>query len=369
MPRMSLRSALATGVACLIVPGALLAQTAVSGMSPAEPPPAFPSSSAPVPPNAPDMQEVLDAQEALGAQPLQTLTPQQARKQPTLTDAVQTVMKRKGLPTQPDPSVTTEDAAYGADPLEMVRIYKPARDPIGPRPLVVYYHGGGFVIADIRTYDATPRLLAKQLDAIVVSVEYRRAPEAKFPAQHEDAAMAYAWAVKKAVGWGADSKRVAVAGESAGGNLAVATAIYARDHKMQAPIHILAIYPIANASMTLPSKVGEANDKPLNTPMLRWFTHYWAGTPNDSNDPRINLVAADLRGLPPTTIINAANDPLRSDGETLAVALRSAGDSVEQRTFPGVTHEFFGAGQIVDGAVAAETYAVTRLKSALGSSD
>ncbi len=312
------------------------------------------------------MQAVLDAQQALGAKPIETLTPAMARKQPTPADGVMQVMKSRGMPTAPDPSASTTDQAYGADPMQMARIYKPVMAAVGGAlPMIVYYHGGGWVIADLKTYDATPRFLAKQLNAIVVSVEYRHAPEHKFPAQHEDAAMAYTWALKMAKSWGGDPNKVALAGESAGGNLAVATAIYARDRGLPAPVHVLAVYPIANSSKTLPSRVDSANAKPLNGAMLRWFGYYYQKTMSDGQDARLNLVTADLKGLPPTTIINAAIDPLRSDGETLAQAMRAAGDKVEQKTFPGVTHEFFGMGSVVKGAYDAEAYAVARLKPAL----
>ena len=350
--------------AALFATGAFAQTMSYSGRSPDEAPPPFPGPHAPVLPNAPDMQAVLDAQASLGPKPIETLPPAEARRQPSPADGVKVVMKRKGMPTQPDPSVVTTDSSYGADPQEIVRVYKPVKDAPA-RPLVVYYHGGGWVIADLATYDATPRMLAKKLDAVVVSVEYRRAPEAKFPAQHEDAARAYAYALKMARSWGADPARTALAGESAGGNLAVATAIYARDHGMTKPVAVLSVYPIANSSMTLPSRTDNADTKPLNTAMLSWFTHYWARSDADPMDPRINLVAANLKGLPPVTIVNAQNDPLRSDGETLAQALRAAGDDVEQRTFPGVTHEFFGMGMVVEGAKAANAYAVSRLQPAL----
>jgi acetyl esterase/lipase len=336
-----------------------------SGASPSEPPPPFPKSSIPAPVNAPDMQAVLDAQARMGSKPTETLSPAEARVQPTGTDGVHAVMKRKGLPVEPDPGVGVKDVGYGDDPLQIARIYTPVKAAAALRPMIVYYPGGGFVFDDLTSNDATPQLLARRLDAVVVSVDYRKAPEAKFPAQHEDAARAYAWALKKAKTWGADPTRTAVAGESAGGNLAVATAIFARDHGLTAPVHILSIYPIANSSMSLPSRVDSANAKALDTATLSWFTHYWARSDADPKDPRINLVAADLHGLPPTTIINARNDPLRSDGETLAVAMRAAGDRVEQRTFPGVTHDFFDMGEVVETAGVAETFAVDRLRPAL----
>ena len=331
----------------------------------ASPPPPPPAVAMQPPRAAPDMQAVLDALQALGAKPIETLTPVQARIQPSAADAAQAVMHRQGMSTAPDPAVTTQEMAYGPDPMQYARIYKPAATtPGAPMPVIVYYHGGGWVIADINTYDATPRLLAKQLNAIVVSVEYRHAPEAKFPAQHEDAAAAYRWVLENAQSWGGDPRKLALAGESAGGNLAVATAIYARDNQLTMPVHVLSIYPIANSDMTLPSRKDAANAKPLDTAMLNWFGYYYTRSPSDMMDPRLNLVKADLKGLPPVTIVNAQVDPLRSDGETLATALRAAGTPVMQKTYPGVTHEFFGMGKVVRGAYDAENWSVTRLKAA-----
>ena len=355
-----------------IVLAGLLASTtaafAQSPMSASAPPPHFPmmkSSATPMAAPAPDMQTVLSALAALGGKPIETLTPAEARQQPSPTDAVMQVKRAKGMPTTPDAAVTTIDLAYGSDPMQKARVYKPAAAGGTKLPVVVYYHGGGWVIADLATYDATPRLMAQQLGAVVVSVEYRHAPEAKFPAQHDDAAAAYAWTLKNAKSWGGDTTRLALAGESAGGNLAVATAIAARDHGMTMPRAILAVYPIANSSMTLPSRSENAMAKPLNTPMLSWFGYYYARSKADMQDPRINLVKANLHDLPPTTIVNAQIDPLRSDGETLATAMRAAGVLVEQRTFPGVTHEFFGMGKVVAGTKDAEDYAVGRLRPAL----
>ena len=351
--------------------GLMLATTmtadAQSARSPsAPPPPAPPATSVQPAKAAPDMQAVLDALTSLGGKPTETLTPAEARVQPSPTDAVKSVMTKRGMSTAPDPAVTTQDMPYGSDAKQFGRIYKPAT-PMGsgPMPVVVYYHGGGWVIADVDTYDAAPRAMAKALNAIVVSVEYRHAPEFKFPAQHDDAAAAYRWVLQNAASWGGDPTRVALAGESAGGNLAVATAIYARDNGLTAPRYVVSVYPIANASMTLPSRRDAANAKPLNAAMLPWFGYYYQTSMADAQDPRLNLVAADLHGLPPTTIINAQIDPLRSDGETLAVAMRKAGDRVEQKTFPGVTHEFFGMAKVVRGAKQANDLAVARLKTAL----
>ncbi len=356
-----------TRLLALLLIGTSSAALAQSRPSPNAPPPPVGARLPAQPPvAATDMQAVLDQMPRLGAKPIEMLPPVKARLQPTAADATRAVMRMKGMSTAPDPAVVTQDLPYGSDPKQYARVYRPAAMPAGgtPMPVIVYYHGGGWVIADVNVYDAAPRLMAKQLNAIVVSVEYRSAPEAKFPAQHDDAAAAYRWVLANAQSWGGDVNKIAFAGESAGGNLAVATAIHARDNRLTMPLHILAVYPIANSSMTLPSKRDSANAKPLNTPMLKWFGHYFSKTPADMRDPRINLVSANLRGLPPVTIVNAQLDPLRSDGETLAAAMRSAGVRVEQRTFEGVTHEFFGMGAVVRGAYDANMYAIGRLQAA-----
>lgn len=352
----------ALALACAIVPAAFLAAQSPPGAD-APPPPVVPANPANMGPDRPaaDMQQVLDVLASLGGRPIETLTPAQARVQPTPADAVMRIMQQRGIPA--DTSVATEERSYGADPWQKVRIYHPPGHRAGgsPLPAVVYFHGGGWVIANLDVYDATPRAMAKSLNAIVVSVEYRHAPETKFPGQHEDAAMAWNWVHQNADALGIDHGRIAVAGESAGGNLAVATAIHARDNRLPMPVHVLAVYPIADSRKDLPSRIDSAAAKPLNTPMLSWFGHYYMRSPSEANDPRLNLVGANLGGLPPVTIVNASIDPLRSDGENLAAALRSAGNNVAQRTFPGVTHEFFGMGSVVAGAKAAQDWAFMRM--------
>jgi len=345
--------------------GAATAQP-VSSNSPDVRPPAFRAPSNQRPPRAaPDMQAVLDAHARLGARPIHLGTPNQVRAGPTPTDAVKAVMAARGTSTAPDPSVVTRELAYGRNAWQKARIYSPAGPTNRQRPLIVYYHGGGWVIADLDVYDSAPRMLAKKLDAVVVSVEYRHAPEYKFPAQHNDAIAAYRWVLSNARAWGGDVNRMAFAGESAGGNLAINTAIAARNNRLPMPRHILSVYPIADSSPTLRSRIVNANAKPLATPDLAWFAHYFSRRPSDVQDPRINLVRANLRGLPPVTIVSAEIDPLLSDGLNLTTALRRAGVPVVQRTFPGVTHEFFGMGSVVRGAMQANNWAVSRLRPAL----
>lgn len=304
-----------------------------------------------------EMQEVLNQLQRLDPKPIPTLTAAEARRQPTPADAAKAELAREGKPTVPDPAVATVDRTIPgpAGPLP-VRIYTP-KEGNGPFPVVVYYHGGGWVIADKEVYDAGARALSKLANAVVVSVDYRQGPEHKFPAAHDDAYATYRWALQNAASIKGDPRRVALAGESAGGGLAVATAMMARDKGVQAPAAVVAVYPIAGTDTTTPSYAENADAKPLNRAMMSWFFDKYLRGPQDRQDPRVNLVAADLKGLPPTTIINAQIDPLRSDGEILADRLRSAGVEVEQKTYDGVTHEFFGMGAVVDEAKSAQQMA------------
>jgi acetyl esterase/lipase len=240
------------------------------------------------------------------------------------------------------------------------KVYWPAGG--GPFPVVVYFHGGGWVIADANVYDATPRALVNLAHCMVVSVNYRRGPEHKFPAAHDDANAAYEWVLKNAASIHGDASKVAVAGESAGGNLAITVAMNARDKNMQLPVYIVSVYPVAGGDTSTPSYQENANAKPLNKAMMEWFFKNYLRSDADRNDPRIDLVHADLKGLPPTTVITDQIDPLRSEGQMLADRLRDAGVRVDARTYDGVTHEFFGMGAVVAKAKAAEQQAADGLK-------
>lgn len=313
-----------------------------------------------------DMQAVLDAHAALGARPIETLTVQQARTQPSPADAVNAVKQAQGMPTTPDASVTTQNLTYPtAGGTQPIRVYKPANATGQNLPVFVYVHGGGWVIADLDVYDATPRAMARALNAIVVSVAYRKGPENKFPAAHDDANAAYRWVLQNAASWGGDPENIAVSGESAGGNLAMNIAISARDAGITQPKHILAVYPIADANPNLPSKLENTQSLPLRTPTLMWFGNYALRSPADMQDPRFNLVAADLRGLPPVTIVNAEIDPLSSDGQTLMTALRAAGVRVERRVYDGAVHEFFSMADVVGDARDAQAWSFGRMRGDL----
>jgi acetyl esterase/lipase len=314
------------------------------------------------------MQALLDAYDAHKPQPVETLQPNAARRQPTLTHAALSILKQQGRdfsPTALVPDVTSFDEFIpGPGGLLPVRVYMPTG--VGPFPVVVYFHGGGWVLGDKNTYDGSARGIAKQTNAIVLSVDYRLAPKAKFPAQHDDALAAYAWVCRNAPAINGDPQRLALAGEGAGGNLALATAIEALRQNLTAPLHVLAVYPSAQASaMLTPSLIDSAHAKPLNTAMLGWFAESVFATLDAKHDLRVNLVDADLRNLPPVTLINARIDPLRSDGDMLAATLRRAGVATEHVTYEGVTHDFFGMAAMVAKAQEAQVLAGDRLRTSL----
>ncbi|HUR12234.1 MAG TPA: alpha/beta hydrolase [Flavitalea sp.] len=323
----------------------------------------------PAPAWAPDIKpEMLVVIEKLGsynAPPFYTLTPQEARKQPSPATAVMDVMKEHNIP-MPAPGVDTSGMEIPVTGGKIhLRIYTP-KTGNGPFPVIVYYHGGGWVIADLDTYNASATALAEQTGAVLVSVAYRQAPEHKFPTAHNDSYAAYQWVVKNAASIKGDTSRIAVAGESAGGNLAASVSMMARDKGMKIPVHQLLVYPIAAADMNTESYQKNDTAKPLNKPGMQWFFKHYLPNKNAASSPMISLVKANLKGLPATTIITASIDPLQTEGQQLGDKLKSAGVEVSQRNFEGVTHEFFGMGTVVPQARDAQSFAAGELKKAFG---
>lgn len=312
----------------------------------------------------PHMQKVLDALATLGGKPIETLAPDEARKQPTPADAVKQVMQHQGMSTGPEPGVTVTDmnipGSIGDIP---VHIYTPLGK--GPFPILVYYHGGGFVIADTKTYDASPRALATGAKAIMVAVDYHQAPENPFPAAANDAYAAYSWVLAHAKEINGDPKRVAVGGESAGGNLATVVSMMARDKNEPLPIHQLLVYPVVNNDFNTASYQKNEHAKPLNKAMMQWFfKHYSSKEEDGKNLYAVPMKAKTLIGLPPATIIAAEIDPLLSEGKAYANRLKKDGVKVTYKEFTGVAHEFFGMGAVVPKAKEAEELAARELKKA-----
>lgn len=315
-----------------------------------------------------DMAAVLSKQAQLGARPIEDLTVAQARVNPSVADAVRAVLAERGLPLEPERARTEEIQVQGAAGLLPARVYRPeraaSRPAAGPLPVILYFHGGGWVIADINTYDASARALANASGAIVVSSEYRRGPEARFPAAHDDAVAVYRFMLDHAAALGGDGRRMAVAGESAGGNLAINVSLAARDAGLPMPVHQVLVYPVAGTDTSAPSVREHASGtKPINGETIAWFLRHATNGPADAQDTRLNVLGVpDLSRLPPTTIVLAQIDPLRSGGEQLAQRLAAAGVPTDFRLFPGTSHEFFGAGAVVPEGREAVQYAANRLQ-------
>lgn len=295
---------------------------------------------------------------------LETLSVAEARKQPSPDQAVRAVLMKNDKSIQPMPVANIDDRLIRlAGRTLPIRIYTPTSGK-SPFPIAVYFHGGGFALSTIDSYDASIRSIANGSEAIVVAVEYRKAPEHKFPAAHDDAIAAYEWVLANARSFGGDAARVAVVGESAGGNLAANVSIAARDKKEPMPLAQVLIYPITSNDFNSPSYIENADAKPLSRSKMAWFFENYVRTLADVKDTRLDLVNANVDGLPPTLIVNAEADPLRSDGEMFAAHLRGANVKVTQRTFNGVTHEFFGMGAYVSKSRDAMDLVTSRLKEA-----
>lgn len=314
------------------------------------------------------MQEVLDAYAALGAPPLETVSPEAARQLPTLADAAHAVIGQHAtnriLTSFPEPVADVSHRVIPGPGGELlVRLYTP--EGTGPFPVLVYFHGGGWVIATLNTYDDSCRALANGAQSIVVSVAYRQAPEHKFPAAVEDAYAAFQWTLLNAASFQGDPQRVAVGGESAGGNLAAVVSQIARDRGETLPIHQLLVYPVTDFTFESPSYHEHADAKPLNRAMMHWFARHYLPTQAAAENPyAAPLRARDFSGLPPATVITAEIDPLCSEGEAYAERLRQAGVPVEARRFSGVAHEFFGMKALLDESKEALSFAADQLKSA-----
>lgn len=311
----------------------------------------------------PEMKAVLDALASLGGKPIETLSPAEARRQPTPADAVKKVLQQHGRPATPEPVANVENRTIpGPGGQIPIRIYWPKGSDV-PFPVILYIHGGGWVIADLDTYDSSARALTNAAQAVVVSTHYRQGPEHKYPAAHDDVFAAYQWTLQNAGSLKGDAARVAVAGESAGGNMAAVTSIRARDRKVPMPVHQLLVYPVAGTDMNTESYKENADAKPLNKAMMAWFAKHYLGEKAMAGNPEINLVSRrDLKGLPRTTIITAQIDPLRSEGQRLARVLEEAGVEVTSQYFEGSAHEFFGMGAVVPDAKEAVAFAAAQLK-------
>lgn len=313
----------------------------------------------------PDMRQVVLLYDAIKGTPAVNLTPQDARQQIPIQEADKILARGVGTSEAPAAVGKVIDGMTFTNRTGQqipVRIYVPVGT--GPFPVVVYFHGGGFVLATIDTYDGGPRALCNGAGAIVVSVEYRKAPEAPFPAAHDDAVDAYQWVLNNIGSYNGLPGKVAVAGESAGGNLAIEVSIAALNMGLQMPTHELLVYPEATDDTDQASDMLYTSSVlPLNTALLKYLGAQYLPNPADQDTPNAAPFYARLKKLPPTTIIAAEEDPLRSDGEDLYEKLQGALNKVTYKLYTGTTHEFFGMGDYVKKAAAAEAFGAAQLKN------
>ena len=222
------------------------------------------------------------------------------------------------------------------------RFYVPGGLPAGPpTSLVVYFHAGGWVIGDLDTHDGVCRFLAAAAGTAVLAIDYRLAPEHPFPAAVEDAWAAFAWAVGNAGELGIDPARIAVAGDSAGGNLSAVVSLLARAGGGQMPAMQMLLYPPTDAAGDLPSRQLFSEGFMLTKGDMDYFERLYLPPGTDSTDPRVSILRApDLTGLPPAYVATAGFDPLRDEGEAYALRMREAGVQVALRRHPGLIHSF-----------------------------
>ncbi|MGH9233851.1 MAG: alpha/beta hydrolase [Acidimicrobiales bacterium] len=294
-----------------------------------------------------EVQAILDFIAAAGQPTREQLTPAELRESYSLlsTTASKAEMASVADRTAPGPACDIP-----------VRVYVPTSEP-GPRPVLVYFHGGGWVIGDIETHDGTARAVAEASGATVVSVDYRLAPEDPFPASLDDCLAAVRWVAANAADLDVDPARLAVGGDSAGGNLA---AIVAHELRAEGGPEVrfqLLVYPVTDGTMDHPSIEENADGYFLTKDTMDWFWEQYVGL-GDRTGARVSpmhLPDEALPGLPPALVITAEYDPLRDEGEAYAARLASAGVDATTRRFDGMIHGFFSMRDLVpEGKVAVD---------------
>ena len=258
----------------------------------------------------------------------------------------------QGNPPPGEDVASVEDLEVpGPDGPLPVRVYRPDGAAV-PAPVVVFFHGGGWVLGSIATHDATCRGLANRTGAVYVSVDYRLAPEHPYPAAPEDCYAATCWVADHAADLGVDPGRLAVAGDSAGGNLAAVVCQMARDRSGPAIAFQLLVYPVTDLDLDRWPSMEENADGPLLTREgMDWFARHYVGTLPFTGDPYAAPIrAADLSGLPPAYVATAGHDPLRDEGAGYAEALAAAGVTVGYDNFATMIHGFVGFADVVPAA-------------------
>jgi acetyl esterase len=299
----------------------------------------------------PQILQVIEAMQRAGLKPIEALSPEDARRQ-----MEETAKSRKAEPL-PVGRVEEREIPGPAGAIR-VRLYWPEATGAGAGsvPAIAYYHGGGHVIGSLDTHDLIARNLCHGAAALVASIDYRMGPEHKFPAAVEDSFAALEWLHSNAGSLGADSGRLGVHGDSAGGNLAAVVALLARD-RGGPPLRLQSlVYPVTDYTLCAPSYQTYAEGYGLLTrAAMQWFQLHYLRRPADAEDWRASpLRATRLAGVAPAIVVTAECDVLHDDGANYAEALRRAGVPVEYREYPGMVHAFFGMVPAVDDAMNAQ---------------
>jgi acetyl esterase len=291
----------------------------------------------------PTVRLVLEAAEAEGTPPLESFSPAEARKLAAES------MKLLGGTLEPVRSI--ENLRIPGPDCEIpIRIYTPESQ--APRPALVYFHGGGWVVCDLDTHDVVCTAIAHRAGAVVIAVDYRLAPEHKFPAAVIDSYAATAWVASNAEQLGIDPKRMSVGGDSAGGNLAAVVSLKSRDEDGPAIALQAMVYPVTDlSSFATPSYQEFGENHFLTKKEMEWFREHYLRSMEDARDPHASpLLALDLSALPPALIITAECDPLRDEGAAYAKRLADDGVPVTYTCYPGMIHPFFSLSGVIPQA-------------------
>ncbi|HEY1571645.1 MAG TPA: alpha/beta hydrolase [Pseudonocardiaceae bacterium] len=290
------------------------------------------------------------------ARPLYQLTLEEAR-----TEDLRSIRAGGG---EPQPVAQVENTTIDGPGGDLkIRIYRPHTTQAQP-PALVYFFGGGWTLGTMDTSDGVCRALTNKAGCVTISVGYRLAPEHKFPAAVEDCQAALTWLAENAANLGVDKDRIAVGGDSAGGNLAAATTLITRETGPHL-IHQLLIYPNTDYRSTTPSLHENTDEALFNAKSVDWYWRHYLSTPEDGDHPLASPLRADsLAGLPPATVITAEYDPLRDQAEQYADRLRASGVDVELTRYSGLVHGFFTMSGVLDAAGHAVDHAAGRLDAA-----
>jgi acetyl esterase len=309
---------------------------------------------------AAEVQSVLDVIAEFGGPALEDQTPEEVRQSFATLNSL-------GIATKVDMASVSDRVIPGPAVDIPVRVYVPTAEP-GPRPVLVYFHGGGWVIGDLETHDGTVRALAGTSGVTVVSVDYRLAPEHPFPAAVDDCLAAVRWVADpgNASALDIDPGRLAVGGDSAGGNLAAVVAQQVRDDGPAVRFQLL-VYPVTDVRLSHPSIDQNGDGYLLTKADMLWFRGHYVGD-HGWTDPRVSpLLATDeaVRGVAPALVITAEYDPLRDEGEAYAERLREAGVAATATRYDGMIHGFFSMGDMIPEGKAAVDEAAEALRTAL----